>query len=536
MKKSSKPTKTSSPKTRRINKTVRAYSVKLDDEQFKEIQATFDSYGQCKDFFFRRFCGVNNMLNVKHWVQLRNMIRKEQKQAPVKLTDQFGFQGKHWVRALNQVCANLNSMWSNLANKLKAQARDNSNLSDEERHYLNFCLSFREIWFAIIQCNENLVYESTLAKKYLKRYEEVKNEINDKQKQHTDSYIRRLTRRYKPYPHITANRMMTLDENMYNLKRGQKTFSFISTTPRHPFKVELTGGWFYQTTGDLQLILDPDKKRLEIHKLIKARAAGKNQSKKTIGVDKGLATLLSCSTEKEYGLDFSAMTRPEVERIAKRNTNRNQYVQLAKDLRHKIAHLEERINTQGYNKKLQGQKRSLEAKLNKLISNHLGNKLYHKQHNRFNAQLDSVINCAIKTMIQVEQPKVVVKEDLTFTKDKLPTTGNPAERKARRNLASWTKGRLNERMEYQFELKQIKSIDVNPAYTSQYCPSCYQHIEERTGVHHEIAICKNCGPLNANTMAAKNILAREDDPEIGIYTPYKKVKKILDERAKVAQA
>lgn len=531
MKKSLRKTRSSSLKNQKVNKTVKAYSKKLSDEQFDQIASLFESYGKCKDLFFRRFCGINNMVNVKHWQKLRNMIRQEQKTAQVKLTEQFDFQGRHWVQALNQVCSNLNSLWSNLANQLKAQARDNDNLTEEERHYLNFCLSFREIWYAILKHDDNYIYDN-LAKKYLKRYDEIKAELTLKQKQHTDSYIRRLTRRYKPYPHITSNHMMMLDDIMYLVKREDKVFAFASAKKGKRFRVELTGNWCYQTSGNLQLILDHNKKRLEIHKLIKAKKSQIADSNKVIGVDKGLATLLSASTEKEYGQNFSTKTRPHVEQVAQENTKRNCYIQSAKDLRHRISELDENMHKHGYSKSLQTKKKALSARLKKLEQNNLGSRNLNKHHNSYNAYLDSVINHTIKTMIEVEQPKLVVKEDLTFTKDKLPKTGSFYERKARRNLSSWTKGRLNERMEYQFEKYGIKTIDVNPAYTSQYCPDCGQHILERKGIHHEIAICPNCGKLNANTMAAKNILARKDDPEITLYTPYKKVKEILDVRAK----
>ena len=104
----------------------------------------------------------------------------------------------------------------------------------------------------------------------------------------------------------------------------------------------------------------------------------------------------------------------------------------------------------------------------------------------------------------------------------------------RRNLSSWTKGILNDRIEYICLKFNIKTIDVNPAYTSQYCPICNQKFLERIGAHHEIAICPNCGPMNANTAAAKNIKNRKYDKEIHLYIPYKQVKQILDKRAKIA--
>ncbi|MCQ5117605.1 hypothetical protein NE623_14665, partial [Gemmiger formicilis] len=67
--------------------------------------------------------------------------------------------------------------------------------------------------------------------------------------------------------------------------------------------------------GDIQLILDRDKKRLEVHRAIKAVAYNIRKPQKQLGMDKGLATLISCSSGQEYGADFSKLVSAEVERI-----------------------------------------------------------------------------------------------------------------------------------------------------------------------------------------------------------------------------
>ncbi|SDA71679.1 transposase, IS605 OrfB family, central region, partial [Lactobacillus kefiranofaciens] len=100
----------------------------------------------------------------------------------------------------------------------------------------------------------------------------------------------------------------------------------------------------------------------------------------------------------------------------------------------------------------------------------------------------------------------------------------------RRNLSSWTKGVLNERLEYYCQQYGIDFKDVNPAYTSQYCPNCGRHFIVRFGKHNEKTLCPNCGEMDCNIAASKNILARATDKEITLYTPYKKVKAILDQR------
>ncbi|WP_230583007.1 IS200/IS605 family accessory protein TnpB-related protein, partial [Lactobacillus helveticus] len=68
-------------------------------------------------------------------------------------------------------------------------------------------------------------------------------------------------------------------------------------------------------------------------------------------------------------------------------------------------------------------------------------------------------------MIKLETPSLIVKEDLTFTKEKIAKKGSKYERQVRRNLSSWTKGILNERLEYYCQQYGIDFKDVNPAYT-----------------------------------------------------------------------
>lgn len=86
------------------------------------------------------------------------------------------------------------------------------------------------------------------------------------------------------------------------------------------------------------------------------------------------------------------------------------------------------------------------------------------------------------------------------------------------------------RVEYYCQQYGIDFKDVNPAYTSQYCPNCGQHFTVRFGKHNEKTLCPNCGEMDCNIAASKNILARATDKEITLYTPYKKVKAILDQR------
>lgn len=466
-----------------LAKTVKGYSNKLDERAYTQLNQLFIDYGRCRSMFFNEYCGIRH-LDQLSFRKLRNQIRKKHKNLYAK---RYHFLGRHWVYALFDSCGNIQSMWSNLANRLRKVIQGNSNIDEDEQHFLYYCLCFPSLWQGILL----YTFERGLPKKYQIQYRVLKDKLTIKQFKHACSYLRRITRRYKAYPYKNNhhNRSITYDENMYRFSKGY--FRFSSNKAHQVFKVKLTSSWHYKQTGNLQIILDRSKKRIEIHKLIQTHTKSINNKPNVLGIDKGLHNLISCSSDHEYGLNFSNLTYSEVERLAKYNTERNKYFN-------------------------QGQK--------------IGSKTYHKRHNKFKAHLISIINQAIYQMIKQEKPTLIIKEDLTFTKEKLPKTKNKNLAKMRRQLSSWTKGVLDKRIEYLANKYNIQTKDINPAYTSQYCPTCGRHFLERTGKHKEIAICPKCSQVNCNTAAAKNIKNRYYDKEITSYTPYKKVKAILDSR------
>ena len=555
-------------KRRTQTKTVRAYTVKLTGDELKELDELFTAYGKCRDFLYSQLCGINHIIDVANWYGPRDKIRehdgeikkarkavkdwkkayKENKAQGSKspdartvrlskqklLSEQFGIQGRHVTEAVKDVCMNLNSMWSNLGLKLKRIVQANDALANAERQYLNYVFTSPYYWQLILQRRENEAQPNV----EMSQYPALRAALSEKQLRHCFGYIRRLTRKHKPYPHSTATRCMLCDEMMWRVveKDGSSYLEIMTAKCRKKKLFKLTAPYCYankKKRGDIQLILDRDKKRLEVHRAIKAVAYEIRKPRKKLGMDKGLATLISCSSGQEYGVDFSKLVGAEVERCNDRNTNRNEYIQSAKELREEKSALQEKLD-KDYSAKTKKRIRhrigSLERQIARLEKHHLGNKLYHRQHERKQRDMERVMNTSIRQMLVAEDPDVLIKEDLTFTKEKLPKASNRYEAKLRRKLSSWTKGRLDKRIEYLCSGLGIQTIDVNPAYTSQFCPRCGAHFSERKGAHHETAVCPNCGEMNANTAAAVNILQRADDKEITKYMSYKNVKLILEDR------
>lgn len=471
-------------------KTIKMYSELLTNQEYIVLNKLCIEYGKCRGRFFNDLCGINSLELVDNAKKLRNDIRKYG--IDKQLIKTYSFLSRHWVEALFDTCTNVKSMWSNTANKIRKVIQGNDNIDENERHYLYFVLCFPHLWLGVLTHKDN--YYRDLAKKYQTPYLEIIKILTDKQLKHANNYLRRLTRRYKAYPHKISqnNKSMTYDQNMYRIfkKSNNPMISFASNEAGKRIKKKLTGPWRYANKGNIQIILDRDKKRVEIHKCIKTHKQ-KFSGAQTIGIDKGLHNLISCSTDNEYGCNFSYFANKESDRLCEKNRRRNQ------------------------------------ARINR---HELGGKHYRKTRDQHRAYMQAVINHAIYQMLFNEKPKKIVKEDLKFTKEKLSKKVNNYLAKQRRRLNSWTKGYLDDRLNYICDKYQVKHQDINPAYTSQYCPTCGHKFLFRKGKHHEWSYCENCGWVNANTSAAKNIKNRENDPDITLYTPYKKVKEILDSR------
>jgi len=98
-----------------------------------------------------------------------------------------------------------------------------------------------------------------------------------------------------------------------------------------------------------------------------------------------------------------------------------------------------------------------------------------------------------------------------------------------RLVSYWMRSSLKERLDFLALVEGFHHKQVNPAYTSQMCPTClFVHKDNRKG---DTFKCLNCGHTeHADRVAAINLKARYTDPDITIYTPKSVVWSILQQR------
>lgn len=476
--------------THYLPKNVTAYSTVLSDPVFKELDQLFVNYGHCRSMFINDLSGINNLEIVNDYRSLRKQIIK--KHFNKILMKRYHFLSRFWVHALQDACANVQAMWGCTRNRMTKAIYDNFNMADDEKYFLNFILCYSHLWLGVLQHNDDAYLD--LSKKDQDVYLGLVQKLSANQLQHAKSYLRRITRRYKLYPRRISrnNRSMNYDQSMY-LFYGDKHVHLMATKPKKRLRITLTSHWHYSKTSSIRVILNRDKRCLELHRMIKSHIAPLQSSKSdnVVGIDKGLYSLISCSSGREYGLNYTNFSQAEVDRLYQKNKGRFKNI----------------INDQ-----------------------FPSDKQYRKQHASKKAYLLSLINRAVKQMLLTERPSLIVKEDLSFAERKMGKAHSFTEVKRRRYLTFWYSGELNRRIEYYCKKFGIPFVNVNPAYTSQYCPFCGHKFIDRIGSHKEFALCVNCGPMNANVAAAINVKHRKDDPDITLLTPYKKVKEILDSR------
>ena len=123
-------------------------------------------------------------------------------------------------------------------------------------------------------------------------------------------------------------------------------------------------------------------------------------------------------------------------------------------------------------------------------------------------------------------PDVIVVEDLSGMR------GRTKSRKLSRKVSRWMRSSLKERSEFLSGAGGSRLETVNPAYTSQECPTCgYVHEDNRKGDRFRCLKCSYTAP--ADQVGAVNTRRRYTDPElrdrIKVFTPKETVKKILME-------
>lgn len=238
-----------------------------------------------------------------------------------------------------------------------------------------------------------------------------------------------------------------------------------------------------------------------------------NNNNQEVAIDKGFRKLIVDSNNQKYGEDWHNLEKKIDNKFQKKQKQRNKIYALRKEL----------------HKKYQETKyRNTYKKIKHLEKYNLGKKKFNKNKIKTQETIKNNVNQAVNDFI-TNNPKLK-----TIVLEKLDRfdNGKKYSKKSNRLLNQWKRGFLKNKLTFISQLKSLELAYQNRAYTSQECSNCgYVHKDNRQG---ERFTCIQCGYReDADVNGALNILSRKYDSEIGLYTPYKKVKEILLERYSV---
>jgi IS605 OrfB family transposase len=238
--------------------------------------------------------------------------------------------------------------------------------------------------------------------------------------------------------------------------------------------------------GNLRLILRNEK--VEVHyavEVIKTNDCGAQ----IIGVDKGFTEALTDSDGVHHGTNLGDVLSKESDRLKLKYQRRYKLQAIAKKKPHVQKH-------------------------------NLGRKKLDKQAVKHQSVVKTIVHQAVNAV--VKKAAVMVCEDLTS-----PISGKKFSKNVSRRLSSWTKGVIAQAIENVSRRRGSTVVHVNAAYTSQMDSRNGTLSGKRRG---DKFYCEDGVVLQADVNAARNVLARSQDHEIGQWTPYQQVKSILLKR------
>jgi len=308
-----------------------------------------------------------------------------------------------------------------------------------------------------------------------------------------DRYLRRMMRKYYKHGKTNVENQIVLDPQCYSAfeRNGQAWIKVMGLERGKRIAIPLNTNRL--PSGTLRLILRNGL--VEVHYTVESiECSQKPCGDKEVGIDKGYSEAFFDSDGQVHGPGLGDLLSCESDVLKVKYLRRNKLSAIAKTKPHKA---EKILKNNLKRKKLENRKR--------LHTKRVRDKVFKAVH--------SIIDKA----------QTIVCEDLSAS---IPYR-KPYRKDQKRRLSGWVKGLMQEALESVSQRRGSSLFLVNCAYTSQMDSRYGVLLGHRNG---EKFYCFDGVVLHADQNAAKNILARKDDSEIQLWTPYEKVKSILLER------
>lgn len=310
----------------------------------------------------------------------------------------------------------------------------------------------------------------------------------------SDNFLRRQMRKHFKHGINHTHNQIIIRADMckpFELN-GQCWLKVPSLVPRKTIQIPLKTTMKHAPSGTLRLILRQGKVEVHYQQEVQIEQSCGDQ---IVGLDKGYTEAFVDSDNDRYGEGLGKMISKESDYLNQKYINRNKLRAIAKKKPHKRAAIE---------------------------ANNLGRKKLDKRQDIQIIKLRTLIFTAAHKI--ADKAGTIVAEDLASPFASKASYGKNTNRR----LNQWTKGVLAEALNTISQRRGSSLHLVNAAYTSQM--DSFNH-GLLTGTRQGDRFYReNEEVVQADYNAARNVLARLGDSEIGRWTSFKKVKSILQSR------
>ncbi len=320
----------------------------------------------------------------------------------------------------------------------------------------------------------------------------------------TTAFIRRMMRKYYKHGKTKVENQIVLDTGCYTAfeRNGQAWIKVMGIFRGKRIAIPLDTNRLPE--GTLRLIIRNG--RVEVHYTVSSLECSKMPcGEKEIGIDKGYSEVFTDSEGKIHGEYFGNLLSFESDYLKIKYQRRNKLKAITEVKPHKCKNI---------------------------LKNNLGRQKLERRKQKHHLRVRDKVFKAVHSV--VEKAKFIVCEDLSAqfqSKKRL-------KKDQKRRLSGWVKGLINEALTSVSQRRGSSLFFVNCAYRKPLASVSLANISQmdsRYGVllghrNGEKFYCFDRVVLDADENAARNILARKDDHEIQVWTPYDKVKSLLLER------
>lgn len=308
-----------------------------------------------------------------------------------------------------------------------------------------------------------------------------------------DKYLRRMMRKHFKHGKTKVDNQIILDTDCYTAfeHNGQAWIKVMGLERGLRIAIPLNTNRL--PLGTLRLMVRGD--RIEVHYAVDANSCStRPHGDKEIGIDKGYSEAFVDSDGQIHGSGLGDLLSAESDSLKIKYQRRHQLKSIAE---------------------------AKPKKAQAIFENNLGRKKLDKRKCKHRTNVRDKVFKAVHSV--VDKARTISCEDLASPIASKKQYG----KNQKRRLSGWVKGLMQEALNQVSQRRGSSLVLVNCAYTSQMDSRHGVLLGHRDG---EKFYCFDGVVLHSDQNAARNILARKDDPEIRLWTPFEQVKSILLKR------